>query len=193
MCVVIQPVSSPVGFSPGSSIPGCFMNFSWRELSTPWSPSLLPQGRVSLAPHGWTNTAGPSGERPYPPPSHNLPCSLHSPCTVCGTPAPLADVYPAPLRLPLGGWSNSLPQVCSPSAAGVGLLKEKITHIWWERFIPLPHPLPAPLLLQFSPCTSFCPGQSHMPWSLASGLSWHHWELFEGSIYKLAHSGCSAQ
>ena len=93
MCVVIQPVSSPVGFSPGSSIPGRFMNFSWRELSTPWSPSLLPQGRVSLVPHGWTNTAGPSGERRYPPPSRNLPCNLHSPCTVCVGPLLLRPMF----------------------------------------------------------------------------------------------------
>lgn len=154
VCVVIQPVSSPVGFSPGSSIPGCFMNFSWRELSTPWSPSLLPQGRVSLAPHGWTNTAGPSVERRYPPPSHSLPCSLHSPCTVCVGPLLLWPMFTQRQSgCPrVGGATPSHRSVLHQQPECV-FLKRKL-HIFGGRGS---YPSPIPYL----PCSSFSSHLAH--------------------------------
>lgn len=141
MCVVFQPVRGPVGFSPGSSIPGHCVNFSWVRAQYPSAPLSLPKGG-SMEPFAM---AGPSGERQCPCPA-TLPCSPHSPCPSrvwepCSFGRP--GVYPELLRLPVGGeeWTGgqqpSLPQISSPPPARVGLLNKKIASIWWERFRPL--------------------------------------------------------
>lgn len=67
-----------------------------------WFQSMNEEGPNLRLVHGWTIMAGPSGQRQGPPPSHALLCSLYSPCPVCGSPVPMANVFPAPLMLPLG-------------------------------------------------------------------------------------------
>lgn len=141
-----------------------------QSSASPGALYLSPREGLWGPLHEGLPTAGPSGGRQFPLPSHILRSRCHCRSHVWN-PCSFGQMFPQHHAGclcvgPMGGRNNCLPQVSSPPAATMSFSKTKITHILkGEVLTPATFPLPSPSItgpipLWFSPPSSQARGPS---------------------------------